>query len=50
MMSTQNIHEARTILAEVESSIKQKRAFVQPKMSELANLKRQQQQLENQLN
>lgn len=41
MMNTQNLHEARALLAEIETTIKQKRAYIQPKMTELSNAKRQ---------
>ncbi|CAL6009998.1 Intraflagellar_transport protein 81 [Hexamita inflata] len=49
MMNTQNLHEARALLAEIETTIKQKRAYIQPKMTELSNAKRQQQNLESML-
>lgn len=49
MMNTQNLHEARTLLAEIEQTLKQKRQMLQPKVQELNQLKRQQTQLETDL-
>lgn len=46
VMNTQNLHEARALLAEIETTIKNKRNYLQPKINELGNLKRQQQNLE----
>lgn len=49
MMNTQSLHEARTLLAEIEQTLKQKRQMLQPKIQELNQLKRQQTQLETDL-
>ncbi|KAH0577740.1 Intraflagellar transport protein 81 [Spironucleus salmonicida] len=49
MMNTQNLHEARQLLQEIEQAIKQKRNTLQPRMNELQECKRNCASLENNL-